>query len=100
MWVEEYARSYIDDLNRPYNIDDIIKIATIKRTEYKGLSQMNEDLMQFLVFYNLYRRHGSLRRELKVKTPYNAAEKWYELKPEIFKEKPAEFEAKTLSLKK
>ena len=79
--------------------NDIIKTATVKRNEYENLNQMNLDLMQFLVFYNLYRRHGSLRRELKVKTPYNAVEKWYELKPEIFKEKPAEFKAKILSLK-
>lgn len=27
LWVEEYARSYIDDIKRPYNLDDIIKIA-------------------------------------------------------------------------
>lgn len=27
VWVEEYAREYIDKLNRPYNEDDILKIA-------------------------------------------------------------------------
>jgi len=61
---------------------------------------MNQDLMSFLVHYNLYRRHGSLRRELKVKTPYNAVEKWYELDPEIFKEKPIDFENKLINLQK
>ncbi len=60
---------------------------------------MNVDLMNFLVYYNLYRRHGSLRRELKVKTPFNAVEKWYELDPEIFKEKPDNFKNKILNLK-
>ena len=49
--------------------------------------------------YNLYRRHGSLRKELKVKTPLNAVEKWHELDPEIFKEKPEEFKNKILILK-
>jgi len=42
-------------------------------------------LDKFLIFYNLHRRHGSIRKELKVKTPFNAIEKWYQLKPEIFK---------------
>jgi len=40
--------------------------------------------MKFLVFYLLYRRHGSLKRELGVKPAFEAVENWYELKPEIF----------------
>ena len=79
--------------------NDIIKKGTVKRTQYNSLEEMNEDLMMFLVHYNLYRRHGSLRRELKVKTPFNAVEKWSELDPEIFKEKPSEFKEKILLLK-
>jgi transposase-like protein len=79
--------------------NDIIKNGTIKKTKYNSLQEMNDDLMQFLVHYNLYKRHGSLRRELKVKTPFNAVEKWHELDPEIFKEKPTEFKNKILNLK-
>ena len=79
--------------------NDIIKNKTIKITTYANLEQMNQDLMAFLVHYNLYRRHGSLRRELNVKTPYNAVEKWYELDPKIFKENLNEFKNKTLNLK-
>lgn len=79
--------------------NDIIKNKTIKITRYDSLEQMNDDLMRFLVHYNLYRRHGSLRRELKVKTPLNAVEKWYELDEKIFKQKPREFKNKILSLK-
>ena len=60
---------------------------------------MKEDLINFLVHYNLYRRHGSLRRELKVKTPFNAVEKWHQLDPKIFKENPEEFKQKILNLK-
>ena len=79
--------------------NDIIKNGTIKKTKYNSLQEMNDDLMQFLVHYNLYKRHGSLRRELKVKTPFNAVEKWYELDPQIFKENPEEFKQKILNLK-
>jgi transposase-like protein len=80
-------------------VNDIIKKKTIKITQYNSLEQMNDDLMRFLVHYNLYRRHGSLRRELKVKTPFNAIEKWYELDEKIFKQEPNDFKNKILSLK-
>ena len=33
----------------------------------------------------------SLKRELGVKTPFEAIEKWFELKPEMFLQKPLEF---------
>ena len=66
--------------------NDIIKQKTVKITDYQNLQEMNNDLMKLLIFYNLYRRHGSLRKELKVKTPFNAVEKWHELDPDIFKE--------------
>lgn len=55
---------------------------------------MREDLTRFLVHYNLYRRHGSLRRELKVKTPFDAFKKRYELDSTIFKENPSTFKKK------
>lgn len=75
------------------------KIKQLKKTTYSSLEEMNIDLKNFLVLYNLHRRHGSLRRELKVKTPFNAIEKWYELNPEIFNEKPSDFKIKILNLK-
>ena len=79
--------------------NDIIKKKTIKITKYNSIEEMNDDLMEFLIHYNLYRRHGSLRRELKVKTPYNAVEKWYELDQKIFKIKPSDFKNKIVTLK-
>ncbi len=79
--------------------NDIIKKKTIKQTTYKSLMEMDEDLTSFLVHYNLYRRHGSLRKELNVKTPFDAVEKWFELDEEIFKEKTCEFKNKILNLK-
>jgi hypothetical protein len=54
------------------------------------LEEMKNDLFNFLIFYNINRRHGSVRKELNVKTPLNAIEKWYQLKPEIFKITPSE----------
>lgn len=79
--------------------NDTIKSGTIKQNEYQDKEQMNNDLMTFLVNYTLYRRHGSLRKELNVKTPFDAVEKWYKIKPEIFKQNPLEFKNKILSLK-
>ena len=37
------------------------------------------------------RTHGSLRKELKVKTPWQALNKWFQIEPEIFRIKPKEF---------
>ena len=76
----------------------IIKNNTILMNHYKSVNEMNQDLAQFLSFYNLYRRHGSLRKELKVKTPCQAIEKWYTLKPEVFKINPNDFKNNILNL--
>lgn len=79
--------------------NDIIKKKTVKLNRYTTLKEMDEDLTNFLVHYNLYRRHGSLRKELKVKTPFDAVVKWHELDEKIFKAKPEEFKNKILNLK-
>jgi len=50
------------------------------------------------VHYNLYRRHGSLRSELKVKIPFNAIEKRQQLDSEIFTETTEAFKIKILNL--
>jgi transposase-like protein/predicted XRE-type DNA-binding protein len=80
-------------------VNNTIKTGTIKQNQYNDKRQMNSDLVRFLVHYNLYRRHGSLRKELNVKTPFDAIEKWYKIKTEIFKEKPDVFKNKILNLK-
>ncbi len=49
-------------------------------------------LNKFLIFYNFNRRHGSLRKELKVRTPFDAVQSWFQTKPEIFKILPSEFQ--------
>jgi transposase InsO family protein len=76
----------------------IIKNKTIKIIKYISLEMMNQDLMNFLLHYNLYRGHGSLRKELKVKTSFNAIEKWNQLDSEIFTEKSEVFKIKVLVL--
>jgi len=76
-----------------------IKNNTIKVSEYNNKEEMQKGLLKFLMYYILYRRHGSLRKELNVKTPSNAIEKWFVTKPEIFLQNLDEFKNKTLSLK-
>ncbi len=80
-------------------VNGTIKKGTILKEVYKNKKEMIDALMTFLVHYMLYKRHGSLRKELNVKTPYQAVEKWFELKPEIFKENPLQFKNKILNLK-
>ena len=79
-------------------VNGTIKNNTILKYKYDNRAALENDLTVFLVFYNLYRRHGSLRKELNVKTPFDALEKWYQLKPDIFKIKPQEFKNKILYL--
>lgn len=75
-----------------------IKSNTILRYKYENKAALESDLIKFLVLYNLHRRHGSLRKELNVKTPFEAIEKWFLLKPEIFKQKTDEFKNKVINL--
>lgn len=79
-------------------VNGTIKNNTILKTKYVNLTEMKVDLNKFLIFYNANRRHGSLRKELNVKTPIEAIEKWYQLKPEIFIKNPTEFKNNLLTL--
>jgi len=80
-------------------VNGIIKNNTILKHQYDNKTTLINNLKDFLVFYNLYRRHGSLRKELNVKTPFQAIEKWYQLKPELFKTNPVDFKNNILLLK-
>jgi len=72
-------------------VNATIKNDTILKEEYADKIEMNNSLNKFLLYYILYRRHSSLYKELKVRTPMQAVETWYKLKPEIFKKSPQEF---------
>jgi len=80
------------------SVNGTIKNNTILKYKYDNLKELEKDLMTFLVFYNLFRRHGSLRKEMNVKTPFDAVVKWHEIKPEIFIQNPIDFKNKILSL--
>jgi transposase InsO family protein len=69
----------------------IIKDATIKSTIYLSKTELEYDLIKFLLYYNFNRRHSGLKKELKVRTPFEAIETWFEIKPELFKESPSYF---------
>jgi len=73
-------------------VNGTIKNATIKAEEYDNIEDVQKDLNKFLIYYNFNRRHGSLRKELKVRTPFEAVQSWFQTKPEIFKILPDTFQ--------
>ena len=79
--------------------NDTIKLNTLKIHQYDNISEMIIDLNLFLVDYNLYRKHSSLRSEIGVKTPFEAIEYWFKLAPELFKEDPIDFKNKILKIR-
>ena len=72
-------------------VNGIIKDPTIKSKKYENYKELEMDLNKFLIYYNFNRRHGSLKKELNVRTPFDALEKWYKLEPDIFRKTPEEF---------
>lgn len=74
-------------------VNGTIKAKTIKATTYANVDEMKADLALFLIFYNFSRPHGGLKKELKVRTPFDALNVWYKLSPELFKISPDEFRA-------
>ena len=66
------------------------KITHILTEHYPDKTAMENSLKKFLLFYIIYRRHGGLYKELKVRTPMESVEKWYKIKPKIFTKKPKE----------
>jgi transposase InsO family protein len=79
-------------------INGIIKDATIKAHTYSQTVELRKDLFGFLKFYIFNRNHGSLRKELKVKKPFEAMQKWYSINPELFWIPPDVFHANALKI--
>ncbi|MCF6184648.1 MAG: integrase core domain-containing protein [Bacteroidales bacterium] len=73
-------------------VNGTIKNATIKAEDYDSIEDVKKDLNKFLIYYTFNRRHGSLRKELKVRTPFDAVQSWFQTKPEIFKILPDVFQ--------
>jgi transposase-like protein len=85
-------------------VNGTIKSNTILKDTYADLSEMNQKMLEFLTYYLLHRRHAGLVKELKIKTPMQAIEKWFLIEPQLFKDNPETFKQKitnlTLSLSK
>jgi len=79
-------------------VNGTIKKATVKSTTYSNVEEMTRHLFGFLMFYNFDRRHSSLKKELNVKTPFDAVVEWYRIKPEIFNKTPDVFKAKAYKI--
>jgi len=77
-------------------VNGTIKDATVKVLTYKNEVDLKADLDKFLVYYNLNRRQGGLRRELKVRTPFEVLQCWYRINSEIFRKSPDMFRADLL----
>ncbi|MBT3812759.1 MAG: transposase, partial [Gammaproteobacteria bacterium] len=77
-------------------VNGTMKNATIKVLTYKDETELKADLDKFLVYYNLNRRHGGLKKELKVRTPFEAVECWYRMNPEICIKSPDMIRAELL----
>ena len=77
-------------------VNGTIKNATVKVLMYKDEVELKADLDKFLVYYNLNRRQGGLRRELKVRTPIEVLQCWYRINSEIFRKSPDMFRADLL----
>lgn len=58
-------------------VNGTIKNNTILKTMYNNKVEMTDGLILFLIYYNINRRHGSIRKEMNVKTPFQAIEKWF-----------------------
>jgi len=79
--------------------NDTIKSNTLKINDYENVEEMTKDLLSFMVYYNLNRRHTSLRKELWVKTPFDALKYWYEKDSSIFTEDLFDFKEKLLKIR-
>ncbi len=47
----------------------------------KNIEELKEDLNKFLIYYNTNRKHGGLKKELKVRTPCEAVKSWFDIEP-------------------
>jgi hypothetical protein len=71
--------------------NDTVKSNTTWIHMYETKEEMETDIWQFMLFYNLFRRHGWIVREWKWKTPYDALVYYHNIMPEIFTKSPDQF---------
>lgn len=75
-----------------------IKANTLHKYTYNSWNELERHLNDFLIFYNCQRRHGSLVKELKVKTPLQACIKWKNMEPSVFTKQLLTFDKLIVSL--
>lgn len=81
--------------------NDLIKMDTLKRFEYGSYEEIKTEMWQFMVYFNLYRRHWGLKKEWKGRTPYDALVYYWKSDIEIKrKESPEKRREKLLRLAK
>jgi transposase InsO family protein len=66
-------------------LNGLIQEATTKRHTYRDASEMIEDLDNWSVYYNFYRRHRQIGR----RTPYEMSCEYYRINPNLFIKEPA-----------
>lgn len=64
----------------------LIKQGTTKQHIYQNAQQMKDDLHQWFVFYNFFRKHRRIGRI----TPYQAVLQWHQKQPQLFLRMPQE----------
>lgn len=68
-----------------------IKSATFHRQAYISRRELSTSLADFLLHYNLRRRHESLVRELNVRTPIDVCIKCLGIQPDLFSKNHLQF---------
>jgi len=74
--------------------NDTIKSNTVWIFNYEARKSMEKHILEFMLYYNLYRRHWWVVKEGKWRTPFDAYHHYYNLKPKLFKQSPKEFKNK------
>lgn len=64
----------------------LIKQGTTKRHIYQNARQMKQDLHNWFVYYNFFRKNRRIGRI----TPYQAVRQWHQKQPELFLRKPTQ----------
>lgn len=68
-----------------------LKADTLHIHHYDTADEMAKDIKRFMIHYNFTRRHSSLIKENKWRTPFDALCYYYAIMPEIFTEAPLDF---------
>ncbi len=71
--------------------NDTIKSNTVWVHKYKTVNEMENDILQFMFFYNLFRRHWWVVKEWKWRTPFDALNYYYKRDTNAFKITPEAF---------